>query len=80
MMPSQQSSWGGTFGSGADWALEVETDRLAVGGPIVVTVWIDGDDTDGALAALTPDQARELAAVLPGLADAADAQNEREGL
>lgn len=71
--------WDGGSDEGDTWHLEIECDRFKEGAPMVVSVWMEGEESDGvrfdSLATASPEQAREMAAALMFYADAAEKVN-----
>lgn len=71
--------WDGGDPDGDNWCLEIEVDRFKQDAPLVVSIWVEGEEEDGvrfdSLVTATPEQAREMAATLIACADSAERQN-----
>jgi hypothetical protein len=77
----QPYKWEGGSVDGHRWELEIETDRFSGEEPFVVSIWLEGTESDegdfSALAMASPGQAREMAAALMVEADHVEAANRR---
>jgi hypothetical protein len=75
---ADRGEWTGDGGDGMTWRLEIEPDCFDFDDPVVVSVWTENEDGSGksdGLAMLTPEMAREAAAVLLAAADSVEEAN-----
>lgn len=79
---SPAGTWAGASSEGDAWTVEVDSDCFSETDPFVVVVDVayvgpDGSDSGDAMAMLSPEQAREMAAALLVAANNAEANNVR---